>query len=104
MSSGTVDDFNFVYVPTASVGGIDYKITTPAEYTLYVTETKMLPDYSGYFLHALDNIRGALAISIQNNILDGQTQNIKNYTVGSEIAKIDCSKLNYVYKTSTAKK
>lgn len=93
--NATSADFVFVYVPSVSINGIQYDIISKDGLSGFIANTKMIPDYSKSFLNALDNIRAGLTWAIKKNLLD--SGNISKYTVGSEIVKIDCSPLKYVY-------
>lgn len=110
-STMTNSDVRFVYVSEMYVNGTRYLINTLGDVALFHTQTKMYPDYTDYMIEAISRIRASMSYFIKKNLInsygnlgipDTNTEGngfvLGKYTIGSEIAKIDCSKLKYVYK------
>jgi hypothetical protein len=105
----TEDDYAFIYVNQTVIDGVTYKLSdysSYAEYKSALESRNTITDYSGYMLEVLNSIRESMGFNIKQNllnsygnigILDADEVHGK-YTIGSEIVKLDCSKLKYVYK------
>ena len=99
-------DILFAYASPVTVNGTEYVIDSKTAIDEYYQATSMYPDYSGYLLRVLSMVRESMSYYIKLNLINRQYGNIGipddegygKYSLGSEIPKIDCSKLNYVYK------